>query len=224
MNDAPSSSSLLPDILLILVIVIVVCMALALIAIPIVGLVVLGRKKKTANKHFTQVAASLGGRRTRCSVFNDTYSMQGRHHNVPFELRYHGGNNRGGGSSSGSITIVVPVEPSFTLSLRKENWDTNVSKKIGMATELEIGVPDFDAEFFIQTKDPTSCRNFLSVPKHRAAIRHIYQQGYTLAFTRNQIELRKDVKNLMFADNDEIVEESEIKGVLDAVVVLVKGL
>jgi hypothetical protein len=223
MNDAPTSSSLLPDILLILVIVIVVCMALALIAIPIVGLVVLGRKKKTANKHFTQVAASLGSR-TRCSVFNDTYSMQGRHHNVPYELRYHGGNNWGGGSSSGSITIVVPVKPSFTLSLRKENWDTNVSKKIGMATELEIGVPDFDAEFFIQTKDPTSCRNFLSVPRHRAAIRHIYQQGYTLAFTRNQIELRKDVKNLMFADNDEIVEESEIKGVLDVVVVLVKGL
>jgi hypothetical protein len=219
MNDAPHWISFLP---IIFVILSGFCMLFALMAIPIIVFVVHGRKKKAAAKHFTQLADSFGTR-MHCSYLTNTYSMQGSHHDVPYELRYYGGGNPQQGGSSGSITISVPVKPLFTLSLRKEDFDTKLSKKIGMATELEIGVPDFDAEFFIRTNDPTNCRLFLSVPKHRAAIRHIYQQGYTLAFTRRRIELRKGVKALLFADND-IVEASETKGVLNAVVVLVRGL
>lgn len=218
MNDAPNWISFLPTIL---ALVLSLCAMLALLAIPIIVFVVHGHKKKSAANRFAQLAASFGGRAHR-SFFNNTYSVQGRHHGVPYELMYYGGKMKGGVRPA-AITIVVPVKPLFTLSLRKEDLDTKLSKKIGMAIELEIGVPDFDDEFFIRTNDPTSCRSFLSVPKHRTAIRHIYQQGYALAFTRKRIELRKAVKELWFADKD-IVGESETKGVLDAVVALVKGL
>jgi hypothetical protein len=197
-------------------------MALALIAIPIVVSVVHGRKKKAAAKRFTQLAASFGSR-THCSFPGNTYTMQGFYHSVPYELTYYGGSMSRTAGSAAFITIVVPIKPSFTLCLRKENWDTKASKEIGMATELEIGVPDFDHEFFIRTNDPTGCRDFLSASKHRTAIRHLHQEGYTLTFTREQIELRKAMKALWFADN-EIVKESETRGVLEAVVVLVKGL
>jgi len=198
---------------------------LAMLAIPIVALVLVGRKRKVIDQRITQLADSLGGRK-HASALNalpastGRYSIQGCHQGVSYQLNYRGFRD----SRAARVTLVIPLTPMFTLSLQKENWDTKLSKRIGMATELEIGVPDFDEEFFIRTNDPMTCRNYLSAPDRRAAIRHIDRAGFRLTFTRKNIQIEKHIQPAEFSGNTKIVETSELKGLLDAVVVLVRGL
>ena len=222
MNDQPHWISFLP---IVFVMVMSLFTMLAMLAIPIVVFVLVGRKKKVIDQRFTQLAESLGGRKLASSlnalpVSTGKYSIQGCHQGVSYQLNYRGFRK----SQPACVTLVIPVTPMFTLSLQKENWDTKLSKQIGMATELEIGDPDFDAEFFIRTNDPMSCRNYLFVPERRAAIRHIHHAGFMLTFTRKHILVVKYMPAPEFSGNTEIVETSELKGILDAVVVLVRGL
>jgi hypothetical protein len=219
MNDLPRWVSFLP---ILIAMAIGVCTPFVMLG---VALFFVRRRKLNAETNFTQLAASLGGR-LHSSALNalpistGQFNIRGRHHGVPYQLTYSGGDRY---NRMPRIKLVIPVKPSFTLSLRKEDFDTRLSKQIGMATELEIGVPDFDAEYYIRTNDPTNCRNFLLIPKHRKAIRHIHRTGFMLAFTRKHILLSK-YACAGFSPGTKIIEESDAKELLDAVVVLVKGL
>lgn len=192
--------------------------------IVIVALVFVRRRKINAATSFSALADSLGGR-LHSSPLNvlpmgtGRFTIQGQHHGIPYRLSFSGG---GGHQPMPYITLVVPVRPSFTLSLRKENLDTRLSKRIGIASELEIGVPDFDAEYYIRTNDPTSCREYLSQANHREAIKEIHRLGFVLAFTRKHILLRKNT-GPGYSPDTNIVEETEIRDALNAVTTLVQG-
>lgn len=110
------------------------------------------------------------------------------------------------------------------MSLRKENFDTRLSERIGLTRELETGIPEFDAAYFIRTSDQSDCRIFLSNATHRAAITKISDKGFGLIFTRNHMELGKYGSSTILSADVDIIAASEVNEIMDAVVLLVKGL
>ena len=72
----------------------------------------------------------------------------------------------------------------FQLDLRRENWDTRISKRIGFVRdEVEVGDEKFDAAFLLLTAARDRCKKYFSDQDKRTLLKIIYDQGYTLAFS-----------------------------------------
>lgn len=218
MNDLPNWIRFIP---IILAMIFGICMPFAIF---IVAIVFINRRKKNVAKNFEILAEALGGQLHRSSlnglpIATGRFTIEGHYHGLPYQLQYRGGSKY----TTPHLTLVVPIVPLFTLTLRNENLDTKLSKQIGMASELEIGLPEFDNEYFIQTNDPTHCRKFLRVPEHRAAIDNIRHSKFTMAFTRQQIQLTKPVATA-FSDEKSVADATEIQHLLDDLHVLATGL
>lgn len=82
------------------------------------------------------------------------------------------------------IVLIFTARRFFQLELRRENWDTRISKRIGFVrNEVEVGDKEFDSAFLLLTPDRERCKEYFSGQDKRSLIRTIYDQGYTLAFS-----------------------------------------
>jgi hypothetical protein len=194
-----------------LILVIVVCIIIICGFVAVFGLI-LRRKLK---QYFEKIATSINGK-VKTSFFGFP-EIQGDYQNIPFKIKYITY------EYTSDIKIEIFKEPSFKLSLRKENADTEISKKIGLAREFQIGIHDFDKDFFIQTDNNLKCQRYLSMPKIREIIKDIYDKDCSLKFTKKKIELIKGLKSGGALSLPKIKEE-EIVELLKKAIFLAKEL
>ncbi len=90
-----------------------------------------------------------------------------------------------------ALVLESSKKPPFTLQLSREGFDTRVSKSVGMAKELNVGVRDFDDRFFIKTNNDARCRDFLASSSVRETIIHLDDLNASLALSAKSIEIRK---------------------------------
>lgn len=160
------------------------------------------RCHKKVHQRFEKIAVAIN-----CTVktsFLRFPEIQGDYQTIPFRIKYRGR----GQYSPPQIRLVMLRKPPFKLSLTKESLGTKISKKIGLAKELQTGISNFDEEFFIQSNNKSRCLSYLSMDSVRDAIKNIYDKNWRLRFTRKRFELEKDLeKDYAFQMNgEEIVE------------------
>ncbi|GAH32077.1 unnamed protein product, partial [marine sediment metagenome] len=108
-----------------------------------------------------------------------------------------------------SLRVDFFKKPPFRLSLRKEDWSTKISKRIGLARKITLNISEFDEKFFIQTNDRLNCVTYLTDSRNREIIEKICDKGWILVFGRKEIVV---TKNLSKGKAENLFEEKGIKG------------
>jgi len=172
------------------------------------------RGHKKIGQRFKKIANTINGTvKTSLLRFPE---IQGDYQTIPFKIKYRGR----GQYSPPQIRLVMLRKPPFKLSLTKENLGTKVSKKIGLAKELQTGISDFDEEFFIQSDNKSRVLSYLSRDNIQETIKNIYDKGWRLSFTKKHFELEKDLdKDYSFQIGGE-----EIATLLKAMDLLIRNL
>jgi hypothetical protein len=79
--------------------------------------------------------------------------------------------------------VMFTARRFFHLDLRRENWDTRISKRLGwLRGKVEVGDEKFDSAFLLLTEARDRCKEYFSDQDKRTLLKTIYDQGYTLAF------------------------------------------
>ncbi len=125
---------------------------------------------------------------------------------IPLKIYFQPGSRH----NPAAIVFESSKEPPFTLQLSREDFDTRISKSIGIAKELKVGIKDFDDRFFIKTNNDARCRNFLASSSVRETIGHLDDMNASLTLNAKSMEVRKllrptkpqvlDLKNLKKLD------------------------
>jgi len=155
--------------------------------------------------------------------------IQGNYEGSPFRIKYEHGSK----GSPSRIRIEILQKPPFELSLRTESADTKISKKIGLAKEMQIGVPDFDEQFFIKSNDKVRCQSYLGDSKVRETIKSIFERGGHIRFTKDKVEFSKPLtpsskettsKPIFINMPQTMIDEDEVVGFLKEISFLSKRL
>jgi len=182
---------------------------------------------KGVKERFESIANSVNGE-LKPSRFG-VPQIQGNYEDIPFRIKYEHGSQ----GSPSRIRIEVLQKPPFELSLRRESADTKISKKIGIAKEMQIGIPDFDEQFFIQTNDKIRCQGYLGDSKIRETIKSIFERGGYIRFTRDKVEFSKPLtpaskgtvsKHMFIKSPQTMIDEEEIVGFLKEISFLSKSM
>ncbi len=199
------------DTIVVFIVLLFVAGAIALIILKIVNK---GLKEKFRNM------ADLTGGIVQMSVFG-TPRVEGSYEGIPFRILF----ERGGQYMPSYIRIRMLEGPGFGMILRQESMDTRVSKKIGLAKEAKIGIPNFDDKFFIQTNDKIKCKDYLSSDKRRDFIMSILDKGYTMKIELDMIQVSKSLrpKGVKISLPHSLIDEQEIINLLKDSVILCRS-
>ncbi len=74
-----------------------------------------------------------------------------------------------GGSATTTIEATFTAKADFKFALHRQKWVDGVSKLLGMQ-DIEIGDPEFDAEFVIKGNDEKVIKKILEPPAMRRAL------------------------------------------------------
>lgn len=85
----------------------------------------------------------------------------------------------GGKNSPPYLTIKLFADIPFTLTISQEGTMTKLGKKIGLVREMEIGIPDFDDKFLIQSGQPDMAKQYLMNEINRRIVDSIIKTGFT---------------------------------------------
>jgi len=110
--------------------------------------------------------------------------IEGVFRHAGFSIKYLGPND---GQPFVLNMFMYSARPFFYLDLRKENFDTRISKKIGFVREVEVGDEEFDAAFLLRTEARDRCKVYFSDEAKRTLVSTMYSLGYTLAFSTQGI-------------------------------------
>ena len=78
-----------------------------------------------------------------------------------------------------SLTVSIPCATPRQLALRREGAFDRLFKAIGLAVEPQSGDPDFDRAVYLAFDDRPFARRWLADERVRAAIRRLFDQGFT---------------------------------------------
>jgi hypothetical protein len=84
----------------------------------------------------------------------------------------------GGRSSPPIITMCLYTPTPFDLTIYREGTMQKIGKKMGVISEIQIGVPDFDDRYIIQTNSYLHAETFLSDRTIRDTIDFFFTSGY----------------------------------------------
>jgi len=84
----------------------------------------------------------------------------------------------GGRNSPPSIDVIWIAPTKFTINIYQEGFLTKMGKMTGFVEEIEIGIPDFDSEYVIETHNKDDVRKYLSDKEVRDCIEAIFSLGY----------------------------------------------
>jgi len=124
---------------------------------------------------------------------------------------------RPGGKNSPPYIYVWLYTPSqFNLTVYPEGTLQKIGKKVGLVTEIEIGVPEFDDRFVIKSDQSGLAVNFLLSDMNRKIIESILSTGIPVVeIRRGEIEIYKPTYNIQ-----PDISVDQLKPLLDGLVAL----
>lgn len=161
--------------------------------------------KEKYNKQIREVSKYLNATTKKKFIFNQI--IEDQFNNIPYVIKYL--LNR----YSSAFQIEFHVKPPFKLSIRKENIDTRISKKIGLVKEIKINVPDFDNKYLILSDDKMLSEQYLYNPRIREIIEYIDSKGWNMRFKKTHVYLEKEIKH----NEQLVISGAEVKEILENV-------
>lgn len=103
----------------------------------------------------------------------------------------------GGKNSPPYIYVWLYTSSQFNLTVYPEGSLQKLGKKVGLITEIEIGVPEFDDRFVIKSDQSGLATNYLSSDLNRKVIESILSTGIpVIEIRRGEIEIYKPTYNV----------------------------
>lgn len=178
---------------------------------------------KKVNEKMGSIAASLNGKLNSSfakdlSNSRHTIEIVVDYNDVPVKVFYMGSAKY----SPPKIGVEALKKIPFSLSLRKENFDTRISKKIGFVKDAEIGIEEFDNEFLIVTNNNLICRSYLTNDQVREKIKSILERGWRFGILDGRITIEKNLTSGLIPVDE--IKEREIRDLLNQATFLAKKL
>lgn len=157
--------------------------------------------RKRLMEKFTEIATRING--SAKNSFAGSPSITGNYNGTPVKIKYIPVTQY----NPSSLRIDFLKKPLFRLSLRKEDWSTKISKRIGLARKITLNISEFDEKFFIQTNDRLNCATYFADSRNREIVEKICDKGWILVFGRKEIVVTKNLSKA-----EKLFEEKGIKG------------
>ncbi|HNQ34890.1 MAG TPA: hypothetical protein PKN80_02375 [bacterium] len=156
------------------------------------------RTTRVVRARFNSLAASLNGRVK--SVLGLNFSLGADYRGLPIQITYSPGDN----NRPPSLAIAARRRPPFRFRLQKQDWNTRLSSRLGLARGFKSTDPDFDQRFFASTGDRNRCAVFLADVRNRSELEALAEAGWQVEFGRRQALIRKKLTRTPIVFREEL--------------------